>query len=65
MNSKLSRKLLQYSHEPVRFSLNFKKAWEEELHAFIENTGFTLGETFFMGTQSLQGPFVVVAELVV
>ena len=65
MKSKLSRKLLQYTHEPVRFSLNFKNSWEEELRTFIQSTGFTLGETFFMGTQSSHGPFVVVAELVV
>lgn len=65
MNSRIIRKTLRYTHETVRFALNFDKAWEHQLRTFVDSTGFTLGETFFMGTQSQHGPFVVVAELVV
>ena len=65
MNSRIIRKTLRYTHETVRFALNFDKAWEHQLRNFVDSTGFTLGETFFMGTQSQHGPFVVVAELVV
>ena len=57
--------MLQYTNEGVHFSLNFDKRWENELRTFVDNTGFTLGETFFMGPQSRKGPFMVVAEMVV
>ncbi|MEC7695955.1 MAG: class I SAM-dependent methyltransferase [Planctomycetota bacterium] len=65
MNSRLIRKTLRYTHETVQFALKFDKAWEHQLRIFVESTGFTLGETFFMGTQSPHGPFVVVVELAV
>ena len=65
MNSRFLRKTLRYTHETAQFSLKFDRAWERELFTFVESTGFTLGETFFMGTQSLHGPFVAVVELVV
>lgn len=64
MNSRCVRKTLRYTHEMAQFSLKFERAWEHELCAFVESTRFTLGETFFMGTQSPHGPFVAVVELV-
>lgn len=65
MNSRCVRKTLRYTHEMVQFSLKFERAWEHELCTFVESTRFTLGETFFMGTQSPHGPFVAVVELVI
>ena len=65
MQSRPGRKMLQYTNEGVHFSLNFDKGWENELRMFVESTEFTLGETFFMGTHSRKGPFMVVAEIVV
>ena len=65
MQSRPGRKMLHYTNEGVHFSLNFDKGWENELRTFVESTEFTLGETFFMGTQSRKGPFMVVAEMVV
>ena len=64
MKSRLGHKLLQYTQEAAQFSLNFDEAWEQKLRAFVQSTGFTLGETYFMGNQSPHGPFMVVAELV-
>ncbi len=57
--------MLQYTNEGVHFSQNFDKGWENELRTFVESTGFTPGETFFMETQSRKGPFMVVSEMVV
>ena len=65
MNSRIIRKTLRYTNETVQFALKFDKAWDHQLRIFVESTGFTLGETFFMGTQSTHGPFMVVVELVV
>ena len=65
MRSGAGRKALEYTNEAGNFLLGFHKDWERELRTFVESASLALGETFFMGTASNKGPFVVVVEMVV
>jgi len=60
-----TKQSLEMTGEAVQFGMSFAEDWESELATFIEGTSFTQGETFFMGSQSDKGPFMVVVELVV
>jgi methyltransferase (TIGR00027 family) len=65
MRSRAGQKMLEYTNEAGNFALRFDTDWEFELRTFVESTSLTLGESFFMGTASGKGPFMVVAEMVV
>jgi methyltransferase (TIGR00027 family) len=65
MRSRAGKKVLGYTNEHGNFSLGFNRDWEPELRTFVESTSLTVGESFFMGTASGKGPFMVVTEMVV
>ncbi len=56
-------KALEYTEEGVDFSLNFASDHEEKLSAFVESESMTTGETFFLGSKNVKGPFVAVVEM--
>ena len=61
--SAAATKLLELTGETVAFGFSFATEWEEELRSFVESEGCAVGESFFLGRSHKQGPFVVVAEL--
>ena len=56
-------KALEYAEEGVEFSLDFASDHEEKLSAFVESESMTTGETFFLGSKNVKGPFVAVVEM--
>jgi methyltransferase (TIGR00027 family) len=58
-----AKKTLAYTDEPFGFSLPFDRDHEQRLETFIESEELRVGETYFMGTISKKGPYMVVAEL--
>lgn len=56
-------KMLEYAEEGVDFSLDFASDHEEKLSAFVESESMTTGETFFLGSKNVKGPFVAVVEM--
>ncbi len=56
-------KALEYAEEGVDFSLDFASDHEEKLSAFVESESMTTGETFFLGSKNVKGPFVAVVEM--
>jgi methyltransferase (TIGR00027 family) len=63
-NSRGARQTLEMTGERLNFVLSLVDDWEAELSAFVASTSFTQGETFFLGSESGKGPFMVVVEMV-
>lgn len=59
----INKKALDYPDEGMSFGLAFDTDFEQELERFASGEGVTVGETFFIGSSSEKGPFMVVAEL--
>mmetsp|Transcript_6752 Transcript_6752/g.17195 ORF Transcript_6752/g.17195 Transcript_6752/m.17195 type:complete len:336 (+) Transcript_6752:226-1233(+) len=57
--------MLSSTNENFDFSLPLEKDWENTLQAFAHSEAMDVGQTFFMGSDNKQGPFMVVAELLV
>lgn len=58
-------KALDYTNEGFGFGLPFSAGHEAALSRFVESEALTVGETFFMGSVSDKGPFMVMVEMVV
>jgi methyltransferase (TIGR00027 family) len=61
--SAAGKKALDYTHEGFGFSLPFATKYEEALLKFVESESLSVGETYFMGSASDKGPFMVVVEM--
>lgn len=61
----LGKKALEYSGEGFGFSLPFSSKYMGHLSDFVESEKMSVGKTFFMGSESRKGPFMVVVEMVV
>jgi methyltransferase (TIGR00027 family) len=57
------KKTLDYTDEGLGFSLPLAADYEEVLLEFVESESMSVGETYFMGSSSDKGPFMVVAEV--
>ena len=57
------KKTLDYTDEGLGFSLPLGSNHEEVLQEFVESESMIVGETYFMGSASDKGPFMVVAEV--
>ena len=58
-----AKKILDSTDEDLRFSLPLTTDYEQTLQKFAESESMTVGETYFLGSTSDKGPFMVVAEL--
>ncbi len=56
---------LEMTGEGLQFGMSFARDWEAELAVFVESTSFTQGETVFLGSETGDGPFMVVVEMIV
>ena len=63
MGGSLAKKTLEYTDETLGFGLPFETDYEQSLRNFLESEDMRQGETFFMGSTSKKGPFMVVAEI--
>jgi len=63
--TKMSMGTLEETGESLHFSVDFTKAWEEHLRAFVESEGLLLTKAEFMGYKADGGPYMVVAEITV
>ncbi len=59
----VGRKALGYTNEGFGFGLPFVPNFENILKDFLDSEGLKLAQTYFMGTSSTKGPFMVVAEV--
>jgi methyltransferase (TIGR00027 family) len=57
------KKALDYTGEGFAFSLPFATNYEQTLVGFVESESMSVGETYFMGSNSDKGPFAVVVEM--
>ncbi|GJF16587.1 hypothetical protein NGTWS0302_16100 [Mycolicibacterium cyprinidarum] len=63
--SKQGSKLLDITGEGMGFGLDFSNDAEGHLRRFVEAQGLTLGRHQFLGANNKNGPFSVIAELIV
>ena len=57
------KETLEYTDEGFGFSLSLSSDYQKTLADFAESETMSVGETFFMGSNSDKGPFVVVVEM--
>lgn len=62
---KAAEKALEATNESLDFGLDFTSGHEDKLTAFAQSQELVLGETFFMGSVSKTGPYMVVAEMLI
>lgn len=63
--SKAVSPTLEITGETLSFGLPFASEHETVLRDFVQSESLTVGETFFLGSDSDKGPFSVVVEMVV
>jgi hypothetical protein len=60
---KIVEQTLELTDESLGFGLPFESNHEEQLTSFIESEGLTVDSTYFMGTISKKGAFMVVTDI--
>jgi methyltransferase (TIGR00027 family) len=60
---KALEKTLELTNEVFGFGLPFDNNHEERLESFIESEGLALVSSYFMGENSIKGPFMVVTDI--
>ena len=62
---KKSMKLLKITDEELGFGIDFSSAYENALKTFLESENTKVGDTYFMGTKTKKGTWMVVAEVII
>lgn len=57
------REILEYTNEGLEFSLSLATDYQNTLSDFVESESMSVGEVFFMGSNSDNGPFMAVVEM--
>ena len=60
---KVVEQTLDFTGEGFGFGLPFESDHEAQFTSFIESEGLTVDFTYFMGTISKKGPFMVVTDI--
>ena len=55
--------LLKITDEEFGFGIDFSSDYENALKTFLESENTTVGDTYFMGTKTKKGTYMVVAEI--
>ena len=58
-----AKEILDSTNEGLNFNLPLTTDYEKTLQKFAESESMTVAETYFLGSTSDKGPFMVVAEL--
>jgi methyltransferase (TIGR00027 family) len=58
-----TKKALEHTGEGLAFGLPLATDFEDTLQRFVDSEGMELGASYFMGSASAKGPYMVVAEL--
>lgn len=59
-----ARQVLESTDEGFGFGLNLSESFDAMLTEFAMSESFSVGETFFLGRSSDEGPYMVVAEMI-
>ena len=61
--SAAGKRALEYTNEGFGFGLPFASNFENSLKDFLDSENLKQGESYFMGKNSTEGPFMVVVEI--
>jgi len=61
---KKSLKSLKITDEEFGFGIDFSADYENALRTFLESENTQIGDTYFMGTKTKKGTYMVVAEII-
>ena len=63
LGMKSSQKMLKMTNEEFEFGLDLSGDYEAVLNTFLTSVDTTAGDTYFMGSQTKKGPYMVVTEV--
>ena len=56
---------LKITDEELGFGIDFSSDYENALNTFLESENTKAGDTYFMGSKTRKGTWVVVAEIII